>query len=152
MLRHCKNLTKHLKFWGEMIKIKQKSSDMPEFKIERLYYSIGEVSKLTGVEPYILRYWEKEFDQLKPVRNRGRNRVYTNRDIKIILMIKRLLWEEGYTIDGAKRILENYNPDEDPREISIEDGMIKFPKISDPELRRDLIEIKKVLEFILSKL
>ncbi len=125
---------------------------MPEFKIERLYYSIGEVSKFTGVEPYILRYWEKEFDQLKPVRNRGKNRVYTNRDIKIILMIKRLLWEEGYTIDGAKRVLKNYNPDEDPRGISIEDGVAKISKISDPELRRDLIEIKKVLEFILSKL
>ncbi len=125
---------------------------MPEFKIERLYYSIGEVSKITEVEPYILRYWEKEFDQLKPVRNRGKNRVYTNRDIKIILMIKRLLWEEGYTIEGAKRVLQNYNPDEDPREISVEGGTIKISKISDPELRRDLIEIKKVLEFILSKL
>jgi DNA-binding transcriptional MerR regulator len=125
---------------------------VPEFKIERLYYSIGEVSKITEVEPYILRYWEKEFDQLRPVRNRGKNRVYTNRDIKIILMIKRLLWEEGYTIEGAKRVLKNYNPDEDPREISIEDGKIKISKISDPELRRDLIEIKKVLEFILSKL
>ncbi len=135
-----------------MIKIKQKEQKMPEFKIERLYYSIGEVSKLTGVEPYILRYWEKEFEQLKPVRNRGKNRVYTNRDIKIILMIKRLLWEESYTIEGAKRVLKNYNPDEDSREISIENGVAKISKISDPGLRRDLIEIKKVLEFILSKL
>ncbi len=125
---------------------------MPEFKIERLYYSIGEVSKLTGVEPYVLRYWEKEFEQLKPVRNRGKNRVYTNRDIKIILIIKRLLWEESYTIEGAKRVLKNYNPDEDSREISIENGVAKISKISDPGLRRDLIEIKKVLEFILSKL
>jgi len=125
---------------------------MPEFKIERLYYSIGEVSKLTGVEPYVLRYWEKEFEQLKPSRNRGKNRVYTNRDIKIILMIKRLLWEEGYTIEGAKRVLKNYNPDEDPTGISIEEGVIKISKVTNPELRKDLIEIKKVLEFILSKL
>lgn len=125
---------------------------MPEFKIKRLYYSIGEVSQLTGLERYVLRYWEKEFDQLKPAKNKGGNRIYTNRDIKIIMMIKRLLYEEGYTIAGAKKILENYNPDEDPTEIIIEEGKIKTPKITDPELRRDLIEVKKFLEFILSKL
>jgi DNA-binding transcriptional MerR regulator len=125
---------------------------MPEFKLTRIYYSISEVSKLTGIEPYVLRYWETEFEQLKPAKNRAGNRIYTNRDIKIILMIKRLLREEGYTIEGAKKVLKNYNPDEDPTEISIEDGKVKLSKISDPELRQDLIEIKKILEFILSKL
>jgi DNA-binding transcriptional MerR regulator len=125
---------------------------MPEFKLTRIYYSISEVSKLTGIEPYVLRYWETEFEQLKPAKNRAGNRIYTNRDIKIIMMIKRLLREEGYTIEGAKKVLKNYNPDEDPTEISIEDGKVKLSKISDPELRQDLIEIKKILEFILSKL
>jgi DNA-binding transcriptional MerR regulator len=125
---------------------------MPEFKLSRIYYSISEVSKLTGIEPYVLRYWETEFEQLKPAKNRAGNRIYTNRDIKIIMMIKRLLREEGYTIEGAKKVLKNYNPDEDPTEILIEDGKVKLSKISDPELRHDLIEIKKILEFILSKL
>lgn len=125
---------------------------MPEFKIKRLYYSIGEVSKLTGIERYVLRYWEKEFENLKPAKNKGGNRIYTNRDIKIILMIKRLLYEEGYTIAGAKKVLESYNPDEDPTEIIIEEGRIKIPKITDPELRRDLIQIREILEFILNKL
>jgi DNA-binding transcriptional MerR regulator len=125
---------------------------MPEFKLSRIYYSISEVSKLTGIEPYVLRYWETEFEQLKPAKNRAGNRIYTNRDIKIIMMIKRLLREEGYTIEGAKKVLKNYNPDEDPTEISIEDGKVKLSKISDPELRQDLIEIKKILEFILSRL
>jgi DNA-binding transcriptional MerR regulator len=125
---------------------------MPEFKLSRIYYSISEVSKLTGIEPYVLRYWETEFEQLKPAKNRAGNRIYTNRDIKIIMMIKRLLREEGYTIEGAKKVLKNYNPDEDPTEISIEDGKVKLSKISNPELRQDLIEIKKILEFILSKL
>ncbi len=125
---------------------------MPEFKIKRLYYSIGEVSKLTGIEPYVLRYWEKEFEQLKPAKNRAGNRAYTNRDIKIILMIKRLLYEEGYTIAGAKRVLENYEVDKDTTELIIEDGKVKSLKIMDPELRQDLIEVKKVLESILSKL
>ncbi len=125
---------------------------MPEFKLNRIYYSISEVSKLTGIEPYVLRYWETEFEQLKPAKNKAGNRIYTNRDIKIIMMIKRLLREEGYTIEGAKKVLKSYNPDEDPTEISIEDGKVKLSKISDPELRQDLIEIKKILEFILSKL
>ncbi|CUS82365.1 MerR HTH family regulatory protein, partial [Candidatus Kryptonium thompsonii] len=93
---------------------------MPEFKIKRLYYSIGEVSKLTGIEPYVLRYWEKEFEQLKPAKNKAGNRTYTNRDIKIILTIKRLLYEQGYTIAGAKRVLENYDFDKDPTELVIE--------------------------------
>ncbi|CUS81698.1 MerR HTH family regulatory protein [Candidatus Kryptonium thompsonii] len=95
---------------------------MPEFKIKRLYYSIGEVSKLTGIEPYVLRYWEKEFEQLKPAKNKAGNRTYTNRDIKIILTIKRLLYEQGYTIAGAKRVLENYDFDKDPTELVIEGG------------------------------
>jgi len=69
---------------------------MPEFKINRVYYSISEVSKLTGVEPYVLRYWETEFEQLKPSKNKAGNRIYTNRDIKIIMMIKRLLRDEDY--------------------------------------------------------
>ncbi|MEN3038079.1 MAG: MerR family transcriptional regulator [Candidatus Kryptonium sp.] len=125
---------------------------MPEFKVKRLYYSIGEVSKLTGLERHVLRYWEKEFDLLKPAKNRGGNRIYTNRDIKIILMIKRLLYEEGYTIAGAKKVLDSYNPDEDPTEIIIEDGKVKVPKIANPELRRDLDEVKKILETILKKL
>ncbi|CUU04825.1 DNA-binding transcriptional regulator, MerR family [Candidatus Thermokryptus mobilis] len=125
---------------------------MPEFKINRVYYSISEVSKLTGVEPYVLRYWETEFEQLKPSKNKAGNRIYTNRDIKIIMMIKRLLRDEGYTIEGAKKVLRNYNPDEDPTDITIEDGKVKLSKISDPELRQDLIEIKKILELILSKL
>lgn len=153
MVKNFQRFNKVVEFFtGNDYNKAKKEQKMPEFKIERLYYSIGEVSKITGVESYILRYWEKEFDQLKPVRNRGKNRVYTNRDIKIILMIKRLLWEEGYTIEGAKRVLKNYNPDEDLREISIENGTVKISRISDPELRRDLVEIKKVLEFILSKL
>jgi DNA-binding transcriptional MerR regulator len=105
---------------------------MPEFKLSRIYYSISEVSKLTDIEPYVLRYWETEFEQLKPAKNRAGNRIYTNRDIKIIMMIKRLLREEGYTIEGAKKVLKNYNPDEDPTEISIEDGKVKLSKISDP--------------------
>src|SRR5512145_3134427 len=86
---------------------------MKEFGIKKLYYSISEVSKITDLEQYILRYWETEFDSLKPSKNRAGNRIYTNKDIQIILKIKKLLRDEKYTIDGAKKILENYEPESD---------------------------------------
>lgn len=82
---------------------------MKDLSIKKLYYSISEVSKLTGIEQYILRYWETEFEQLKPQKNRAGNRIYTNKDIQLILYIKNLLRERKYTIDGAKKILENYS-------------------------------------------
>ncbi|MDA3859855.1 MAG: MerR family transcriptional regulator [Melioribacteraceae bacterium] len=78
---------------------------MKDFGLKKLYYSISEVSKLTSLEQYILRYWETEFDQLTPSKNRAGNRIYTNKDIKLIIEIKTLLREQKYTIEGAKKIL-----------------------------------------------
>ncbi len=74
--------------------------------LKKLYYSISEVSKLTGVEQYTLRYWESEFPQLKPAKNRAGNRIYTYSDIELILKIKDLLKAKKYTFEGARRILE----------------------------------------------
>ena len=67
---------------------------MKQQGIKKLYYSISEVSKITGLEQYVLRYWETEFEQLNPSKNRAGNRIYTNREIKTILYIKKLLREE----------------------------------------------------------
>ena len=75
--------------------------------IGKLYYSIGEVAELTGLPPYTLRSWEKEFPCLRPKRVRGKNRAYRPRDIGIILLIKRLLHEERYSTAGARRKLRN---------------------------------------------
>ncbi|MCF6268168.1 MAG: MerR family transcriptional regulator [Melioribacteraceae bacterium] len=80
---------------------------MKDFGLKKLYYSISEVSKLTNLEQYILRYWETEFEQLTPSKNRAGNRIYTNKDIKLILDIKTLLREKKYTIEGAKNILND---------------------------------------------
>ena len=80
---------------------------MKQLGIKKLYYSISEVSKITDLEQYVLRYWETEFEQLKPAKNRAGNRIYTNRDIKLILFIKKLLREERYTIEGARRSVSN---------------------------------------------
>jgi DNA-binding transcriptional MerR regulator len=68
----------------------------------KLYYSISEVSGMTGLKAHILRFWESEFPMLRPRKNRAGNRAYTERDIRIVRAIKHLLYDEKYTIDGAK--------------------------------------------------
>lgn len=72
---------------------------------EKLFYKIGEVSALVGVESYVLRYWENEFPSLRPRKSRSGQRIYTKKDIDLILLIRRLLHEERYTIDGVRRKL-----------------------------------------------
>jgi len=72
---------------------------------EKLFYKIGEVSRITGVEPYVLRYWETEFPFLKPRKSRSGQRLYVKKDIDTILEIKRLLYEEKYTIEGVRKKL-----------------------------------------------
>src|SRR5512146_3286532 len=105
--------------------------------IKKLYYSISEVGKITGLEQYVLRYWETEFDQLKPAKNRAGNRIYTNKDIKLILHIKGLLRDEKYTIEGAKKVLESYEPEP-------EDGQLPLivveqkKKIQDEEIKVEM--------------
>jgi DNA-binding transcriptional MerR regulator len=84
---------------------------MKDLSIKKLYYSISEVSKITDIEQYVLRYWETEFEELKPQKNRAGNRIYTNKDIQVILHIKGLLRDKKYTIEGAKKILINFKPE-----------------------------------------
>lgn len=79
----------------------------------KLYFRIGEVAKILGVKPYVLRYWETEFSVLKPGKTPSRHRLYRKRDVETLLEIKRLLYEEGFTIAGAKkRIKENEKAEE----------------------------------------
>ena len=73
--------------------------------IKKLYYSIGEVSKITDLKQYVLRYWETEFKQLNPNKNKAGNRTYRQKDIDIILEIKNLLYKEKFTIEGARKML-----------------------------------------------
>src|SRR5256712_5398361 len=77
------------------------SLDVPD----RLYFKIGEVAKLVGVKPYVLRYWETEFSVLRPGKTRARHRLYRRKDVETLLEIRRLLYAERYTIEGAKRRL-----------------------------------------------
>lgn len=77
-------------------------------EISKLYYSITDVSRLTGEEPHILRYWEREFTQLKPEKNRAGNRVYTLRDLSIVKAIQKLLREERLSVPKAKAKLVSF--------------------------------------------
>jgi DNA-binding transcriptional MerR regulator len=120
--------------------------------IKKLYYSISEVAKITGLEQYVLRYWETEFEQLKPAKNRAGNRIYTNKDIKLIVYIKTLLRDEKYTIEGAKKILEEYVPEPDSGE-QLE--LLTVPpkkKIQDEEIRSEMMQVKEFLEGLLAKI
>lgn len=73
---------------------------------DKLFFKIGEVAELAGVEQHVLRYWEEEFEPLKPQKNRAGQRLYKRKDVDLVLTIKRLLYEERYTIAGAKKKLK----------------------------------------------
>jgi len=132
---------------------------MKQLGIKKLYYSISEVSKITSLEQYVLRYWESEFEQLKPAKNRAGNRIYTNRDIKLILYIKKLLRDERYTIEGAKQVIATYSPDSGTGEqlellqepVTVAHGTEPV-RPADNRLKTDIIEIKKFLEELLVRL
>ena len=76
-------------------------------EIKKLYYSIGEVSKMVNLKSYVLRYWETEFKQLAPPKNRAGNRTYRQKDIDLIFEIKNLLYDRKYTIEGARSMLSS---------------------------------------------
>jgi DNA-binding transcriptional MerR regulator len=132
---------------------------MKDLSIKKLYYSISEVSKITEVEQYVLRYWETEFDELSPQKNRAGNRIYTNKDIQLILKIKTLLRDKKYTIEGAKKVLGTFEPeisivsqDTKIEQIKNSHSMVENKKEKLNSSKIDLEEVKEVLEFILSKL
>ena len=77
--------------------------------IKKLYYSIGEVSKMVSLKSYVLRYWETEFKQLKPPKNRAGNRTYRQKDIDLIIQIKDLLHGKKFTIEGARSVISSKN-------------------------------------------
>ena len=111
---------------------------------EKLYYSIREVSDYTGVKAHVLRYWEQEFPTLKPRKNRAGNRSYRPRDIQQIMMIKKLLYDDGFKIDGARRLLK-----EEPEKIEQLDLLAAPPEVQRKEkvarLKRDVADL---LEFV----
>lgn len=105
------------------------------------YYSIGEVCDLTSLRSHVLRYWETQFELLRPTKNRAGNRVFRQKDIEVILLVKRLLYDQKYTIEGAKQKLEEMRSS---GELTVE-----RPAVLDSEfltgMRSDLKEILDLL-------
>jgi len=85
---------------------KSEAGVLPAIPAKR-YFTIGEVSQLCGVKPHVLRYWEQEFSQLKPVKRRGNRRYYQHHEVLLIRRIRELLYEQGFTISGARNKLDN---------------------------------------------
>ncbi len=82
-----------------------KAEELPPIPAKR-YFTIGEVSELCGVKPHVLRYWEQEFNQLKPVKRRGNRRYYQHHEVLLVRRIRELLYSDGFTISGARHRLE----------------------------------------------
>src|SRR5215813_1786960 len=88
---------------------RQIKAELPPIPAKR-YFTIGEVSDLCAVKPHVLRYWEQEFTQLKPVKRRGNRRYYQHHEVLLIRRIRDLLYEQGFTINGARHRLESDGP------------------------------------------
>ncbi len=109
------------------------------------YFTIGEVGVLCDVKPHVLRYWEQEFSQLKPVKRRGNRRYYQHQEVLLIRRIKELLYDQGFTINGARNRLEH----SDSELISVEDTVFSAqPSMADSSYVRR--EIKSIVSQLLS--
>ena len=95
-----------------MLEASSSSIELPAIPGKR-YFTIGEVSELCGVKPHVLRYWEQEFSQLKPVKRRGNRRYYQRHDVIMIRQIRSLLYEQGFTIGGARQQLSGETAKDD---------------------------------------
>ncbi len=111
---------------------------------DKLYFKIGEVVSLTGIKAHVLRYWEAEFGaDFRPVKSRGRQRLYRRQEIELILQLKDLLYRQGYTIAGAKKKLRSKACDQDSaNEASGGEPALRLLQ----ELRSDLIRLRKTLD------
>jgi DNA-binding transcriptional MerR regulator len=108
---------------------------------DKLFYKIGEVSKIVGVEPYVLRYWETEFPFLKPRKNKSGQRVYIKKDVEFLLYIKRLLYHERYTIEGVRKRLGNNSIRAVEPETSEKRSATKKPSVVIDHVKRRLKDI-----------
>jgi len=116
---------------------------MPLRLPDKIYFKIGEVSNIIGVKPYVLRYWESEFELLKPGKAPSRHRLYKKKDVDLLMQIKELLYAEGYTIEGARKKLKEAKK-EDRRQLRL--------PLLDPAYKNTLLKIRKDLKSLHKKL
>jgi DNA-binding transcriptional MerR regulator len=109
---------------------------------DKLYFRIGEVSQLAETKPYVLRYWETEFPTLKPTKSATGHRLYRRPDVEMVLKIKRLLYEEGFTIEGARKYLAGNSG----AHTEIEAG--GSPRMSDAQVKAIRRELERILTIV----
>lgn len=110
----------------------------PEIPDKR-YFKIGEVSKLASVAPHVLRYWESEFKEIQPQRANSKQRLYRRDDVKLILLVKRLLHKQGYTLMGAKKYLKTHDTPQNSNEpAACEDHL--------GAIKKELLAVQKLLQ------
>lgn len=120
---------------------------------DKIYFKIGEVAEIVGVEPYVLRYWESEFPVLRPSKSRSQQRLYRKRDVEVLLRIKKLLYEDLYTIAGAKKALARGQEKSPSPQLSLglaersgEAGAASIDAGILKKLERELSDILKLLD------
>jgi len=121
---------------------KNEMSVLPPIPAKR-YFTIGEVSELCGVKPHVLRYWEQEFTQLKPVKRRGNRRYYQHHEVLLIRRIRELLYEQGFTISGARNRLDGRVT---AAEVEVPALAPSAPAIDCDKLRAELLDILDLLK------
>jgi len=120
---------------------KPESVVLPPIPAKR-YFTIGEVSELCGVKPHVLRYWEQEFTQLKPVKRRGNRRYYQHHEVLLIRRIRELLYEQGFTISGARNKLDSRTANSGEELVA---GALSL-EIDAMGIRQELTEILNILK------
>ena len=124
---------------------------MAQKKNKRLYYKIGEACKQLDIQPYVLRYWETEFPALSPDKSKSGQRVYSEKELDIIRRIKQLLYEEGYTIAGAKKKLEAELAAGGPGEVPEDAGSDDRTRTAAREAEQELEELREGLQEVLGE-
>ena len=125
-----------------------------QFTPKKLYYKIGEVCNLLGVEPHVLRYWETEFASLSPPKSKSGHRTYRPKDIELLLQIRKLLYQDGFTIAGARRQLRTGTPSDHEEPRRLREGPVRGRRKgsgSDPA-RKPLEKVREELQNILTLL
>jgi DNA-binding transcriptional MerR regulator len=120
-------------------------SGVPEIP-DKLYFKIGEVSELLGVEPYVLRFWETEFPHLAPKKSGTGHRLYRKKDVELLLRIKHLLYEKRFTIEGARQTLQTEGRSSAKARVSKRAQKELFAEDPLPEIRRELTSILDLLK------
>jgi DNA-binding transcriptional MerR regulator len=122
---------------------KTAKANLPPIPAKR-YFTIGEVSELCGVKPHVLRYWEQEFTQLKPVKRRGNRRYYQHHEVLLIRRIRELLYEQGFTISGARNRLDEGGSGKSAR-ATPEPTQVRVASVDGAAIRRELLDILELL-------